>query len=342
MNLKLNGLSSVPTKYKPNIENSISASLSNSMRGTSAILWIGQAPFILEYRINENVWAKRDYDEVLSDFKGDVSYPSICSINLNGEYLLTGGISLPDNKVSSKWYTLKIDFNVQFKLEVDMEIGRFSHSSILLNEDVYVIGGINLDANSLMTTEVALKSWEKYNIHNTKWEQISPMNIERSHFGITSFQDNYIYCFGGFNGAEALDSIEKYDAMLDIWNEITVKLPIKTSNIGISDFITNESIIIWGGMFANSDNEYSYLDTVYKMDLDGEKIFKLPRMNEKRICHSSMPFYDESVYAIGGSLNKTWERFDIATNKWIPIADYDKILPDNDLQSFTLILHSIS
>ena len=290
LGIKINDQSVVPLKYAPNIENSVSASLSNSIENASSIFCIGQLPFILEYVINENSWVKREYDELMSDFKGDVSYSSTCQISYNDEYLLSGGISLPSNKVSSKWYSFRIDVKAQFKAEVEMLTGRFSHASTILSDNVYVIGGITLDITSYNSNEITLRSWERYNIHNTKWEQISPMIMQRSHFGIASFQDNYIYVFGGFNGVDALDTIEKYDAMLDIWNEITVKLPLKISNVGVVDFITNESVMIWGGMFLSSESEYSYLDTTYKMDLDGEKIFKMPRMNDKRIWHSSMPY----------------------------------------------------
>lgn len=46
------------------------------------------------------------------------------------------------------------------------------------------------------------------------------MNSQRSDAGATS-QDGFIYVVGGFNGAECLNTAERYDPGTDNWTFIT-------------------------------------------------------------------------------------------------------------------------
>ena len=344
----------VKQKTAANISNSPSANWSESETQPASLFLIGQAPFILEYIIGEDQWSKREFDVSYSEFKGELNYSSVCWINQNHEYMLTGGSTFELSEISSKSFVFKVEQTAQFRKKADLIIGRFSHSSVFLNEHVYAIGGIGRNQNLNISNESTLNSWERYDIRINKWEEVSTLNTERSHFGIATFINNYIYWFGGFNGTEPLDSIEKYDVLLDFWIQIVVKLPIKISSLGVSELVNNVSVLIIGGIFLNDNGTYSYLDTVYKMDLEDEKIFKMPKMNNKRIWHSSVPHFEESIFAIGGwEMTNTYnndneysyitnrcEKFDIALNKWSNITKYDDILPKNDLQSFAIVLRT--
>ena len=348
---RLNLISSVKRSTSIYLNNSHSDLKSKVDKERASIFWIGQAPFILEYKIDEDKWTKRDFDSNMTDYNGELSYSSSWQINHSHDYMLIGGVSLPSNYASNKWYLFRIDRSVQFKEKACLLTSRFSHSSVCLNDHVYAIGGITYNMENSL--EVTLSSWEKYDIHSNKWEEISSLTTQRSHFGIAAFQSNYIYWFGGFDGVAALDTIEKYDALLDFWSQIVVKLPMKISNVGVAELTNNVSVVVLGGMFLDLDGTYSYLDTAYKMEFETEMIFKLPRMNWKRIWHSVMPHFEESIFALGGwkfnnsddkdnisSESNNWEKYDVSLDRWTNISMYHSILPSNDLQSFALVLRS--
>jgi hypothetical protein len=48
--------------------------------------------------------------------------------------------------------------------------------------------------------------------------------------------------------------------------------------------------------------------------------------------------FDSKVFAIGGAFDGSCEAFNLNTGKWHPINGYEKLLKDNDLQTFTIVL----
>jgi N-acetylneuraminic acid mutarotase len=143
--------------------------------------------------------------------------------------------------------------------------------------------------------------------------------------------------FGGLMDFTALDTIERYDAFLDHWKTLELKVPLKIAKVGVSIFEPNKSIIICGGIFSDENEEFSYINTVYKLDFDAEKWIKMASMHESRVLYSVMPRTQDRVYAIGGSFEGKCEYIDISSQKWVEISDYSHILPDNDIQTFALI-----
>ena len=131
--------------------------------------------------------------------------------------------------------------------------------------------------------------------------------------------------------------LKKYDSILDIWLLLSVKIPIKIAKIGVST-IDSSKIIIWGGIFSNSEEEFNYINTVYQLDLKDWKWSKMPSMNESRVLYQTMPRTSKRIFAIGGSFEGKWEFFDISTKKWQVINSYDHLLPENDLQTFAVFI----
>lgn len=61
-------------------------------------------------------------------------------------------------------------------------------------------------------------------------------------------------------------------------------------------------------------------------------------MNFNRILYSVLPKFESKIYAIGGSFDGICEWYDINNNKWTDIKGYSQYLPEDDFQSYALII----
>ena len=132
--------------------------------------------------------------------------------------MITGGYSIEKSKGLSLWISGFAGNKVELQQEPSMPVARYHHASTYIEDDIYVIGGNDIN-NNTEQKQTTSKSCYKFNLSQNQWTEISPMNHARSSMGIASYQNNYIYCFGGSFGDEqqTLDTIDKYDALLDIW-----------------------------------------------------------------------------------------------------------------------------
>ncbi len=103
--------------------------------------------------------------------------------------------------------------------------------------------------------------------------------------------------------------------------------------------------MLCGGIYGDPRNEqFSYVNTSYKLDLYSNKWIVLPRMSTRRVLDSSLPFtpmensrnggegiVDSKVYAIGGAFDGSCEAFNLNSGRWQSISGYEKLLKDNDL-----------
>lgn len=321
------------------------------------IYLIGDAPFQLEYDISADRWSAKQYyarsvqeleDE--PDYKGNLKYSTICNIGSNGDYLLAGGWNLTTNHAINNSYMFRLSNTRHMIQMASMEFHRYGHWSVYCNGYVFVIGGFAMD-DSIDIDPVTLASWEKFHYRENLWTEAASLNISRAYSGVVCFpnklkknninssitpSNSFIYVFGGLSDLISLNSIEKYDAALDIWIQIDLLIPIKIAKLGVST-LDNSSIMICGGIFANENEEFDYISNAYKLDFMKEKWTKLPDMSWKRVLYSVMPRKDDRVYAIGGSFEGYCEYFDIKTQKWVEINGYSEFLPDNDVQTFSLI-----
>ena len=79
-----------------------------------------------------------------------------------------------------------------------------------MNGYVYVMGGFD-HRDDEMNSPNTLSSCEiiRYD-EKSAWQQISSMNQERAYFSVCTFQQKYVYAFGGLQNYETIDSIERY------------------------------------------------------------------------------------------------------------------------------------
>ena len=74
------------------------------------------------------------------------------------------------------------------------------------------------------------------------------MNEARAFSGACAMSDQFIYIFGGFHDYEVLQTIEKYDSMLDNWLTLYVKLPNPLAKLGVTPMDQTRQIAVVGGM----------------------------------------------------------------------------------------------
>ena len=159
-----------------------------------------------------------------------------------------------------------------------------------------------------------LKSWEKYHSRENLWTEAAELNTARAYAGVVTFNNlpdvkgstkdliptsQYIYLFGGLCDFAALNTIERYDSMLDYWKTTTITLPWKLAKAGVSK-VENNSILIFGGIYSNEEDEFNYIDTAYKLDFINEKWSQYPNMNDNKELYSIMPKNEERNFHLEG------------------------------------------
>ncbi|ELT96873.1 hypothetical protein CAPTEDRAFT_120806, partial [Capitella teleta] len=99
-----------------------------------------------------------------------------------------------------------------------MLTARSHHSSILYNNHLYIVGGIN--GNDF------LDSAEELDMENLRWSRLPPLPhpVCQTCLAIVS---NKLLVFGGFRAREENKTIEKYSPSTDTWSEWTLKMPMK-------------------------------------------------------------------------------------------------------------------
>ena len=124
---------------------------------------------------------------------------------------------------------------------------------------IYVVGGTGKD-------DKILKECEKYTVSLNIWEVIQPLNEPKSSTGLTQFNSEFLYSFGGFSGGKALSIIERLS--LDDPKGKWVKLLLEESkgwtarlNPGCVQ-INSDNILIFGGYYQTNMLEETYLFNV--------------------------------------------------------------------------------
>lgn len=250
--------------------------------------------------------------------------------------IITGGCDNNTGIASENVYIAKIDSADTFKQGASMKNKRYGHCSAYLQGILYVVGGFD-HQDTETTVPSTLVSCESYNEEKGKWRKIADLQRAVAFAAITTIKNEYFYIFGGFEDYSTVDIIQKYTPTIDEWSTLAVKLPVRLAKMGAAN-IEDEFILIVGGIYedVNSDNPLSLISNSYKLNLKKQTWSIAPKMKNKRTLNSTLYFYDNQIYALGSSNNGACEKYDTEANRWINIPSYDDILPQNDLQSFSV------
>ncbi|CDW74857.1 kelch motif family protein [Stylonychia lemnae] len=295
---------------------------------------------LLRYDFQKNIWSAISYNHQ-SAFKGDFKYTSSCRIAKTCDIILSGGCSVMSQKASNKAFKINTeDGAYKFIRMQNLMEARYGHSQLYLNGYIYAIGGFSHDDNPGVAP-ITLQSCEKYTPADNTWSYCAELIMPRAYAGCCPFNNESIYIFGGLNGYETTNTIEQYNTMLDKWSLLYVKLPLKIAKLGAVALDRN-SILIAGGIFGDTEMSYQYVNSVYRLDTSTTqaKWVKQNKMIGKRTLYSTLPMLHtpigQQIYALGGTIGDQCEVFELKNNKWSSISSYKDILPQNDLQTFSL------
>ena len=220
----------------------------------SALHCFGDHAKLLKYDIGRGMWVSIAYN-ALSTFKGEYKYTSVCRIAKSCDIILAGGCSILNHKASNKAFRLNTeDRNYHFTRVASLVQPRYGHAQVYLAGYVFVVGGFSHDDVPGVAPET-LRACEKFAPTANKWTRCSELSTARAYAGACPFNNESIYVFGGLNGFETTNTIELYNAMLDKWTVLYVKLPLKIAKLGAVT-LDRTSILIAGGIYGDTDTTY--------------------------------------------------------------------------------------
>lgn len=163
----------------------------------------------------------------------------VCQINSH-ECFITGGVI---NCLSSK-NSMIFNDGISY-VKDDMFTARRAHGTCLLNDEIYVCCGIDSQGESI-------SQCEKYSLTEKKWKKVADMQTQRSHLSLCSFNQKFIYCFGGDINESLVDYIDCYNPQLDNWSILPISLPFKVECCSAIQ-VSPSDIMIFGGYSNNPE-----------------------------------------------------------------------------------------
>ncbi|MCF8241570.1 MAG: T9SS type A sorting domain-containing protein [Melioribacteraceae bacterium] len=208
-------------------------------------------------------------------------------------------------------------FNNQWEKKSNMNFGRHSLRSVVIDGKIYAIGGH-------IGNSVAVN--ESYDPISDSWAILTQMPTGRSSFGIAKYE-NSIFCIGGNSSGSYTDKVEKYYVSLDSW-ETKQALPETRNLLTATTF--NDKIFVFCGY--NTSNEIDGKVFIYNIDTDswshGNQQL-IPTANSKSIL------VGDKIFVVGGydgegNLVKSIQIYDPQTDSWSFGSDllWGRVEPD--------------
>ena len=203
-------------------------------------------------------------------------------------------------------------FKISYKNK--MPSAKSFHSLLYSNNNIYIIGGFDIDKKA---SNVCFY----FSLSNKKWNHLPNLYIGRADSSICIYNKNVIYAIGGRNNETELNSIESLDlAENKKWNMINV---IDNGYIwnGIynssSTVLEENKILIFGGEDKNKIHKESFL-----FDLETKNIYRGIDLKIPASFNGQGVHYNGKIIAIdfknkNGEYENKIHVFDIKKNKWI-------------------------
>ncbi len=190
-----------------------------------------------------------------------------------------------------------------------LKTARFSASGALLNQSVYVCGG-----KAGYDTE-PVRSCER--LTSTHSMEIWPMNEKRQAFAMVAFRGN-LYVFGGFDGKNALSSVEHYDPSRNLWTKVA---PMSTARGGPAASVLGERIYVCGGQILDQDGLPTIFQSCERYEPAQNQWREVANMTNGRSGHCLVTVHGR-LYALGGNPESQCngvESYDPIEDKWSPL-----------------------
>ena len=198
--------------------------------------------------------------------------------------------------------------------KADIPTPRGMHSSSVVDDIIYAIGGIRALEN------LPLSTVEAYDPGTNAWETKDSMSIPRANLS-TCVVDSIIYVIGGSSLGIGLATLEAYSPVTNTW---TTKTSMPTPRGYLSASAVDGIIYVIGGIssIASGTTVTSKVEAYNpKTDTWTEKADMKTARGGLSAC-----VVDGIIYAIGGTITgisicKTVEAYDPATDTWTIKAD---------------------
>lgn len=172
---------------------------------------------------------------------------------------------------------------------------------------VFVVGG--------WCTGDAISTVEAYDSSANQWRLMERMNKSRCGVGVGVVK-NMIYAVGGHDGIYYLNTVERYDALTNIWSMDVAPTSSCRTSVGVA--VLDEMLYAVGGQ-----DGVSCLNIVERYDPNVNRWMRISGLNNRRLgaAVTVSTGDDRGVYAIGGSDGVkplgTVEFFDPRVGRWI-------------------------
>ena len=157
----------------------------------------------------------------------------LCSACVMESYVIvTGGI---DSHGVCMMYNM---VNRTCKEMPSLTIKRFRHSSVLIYDNIYVLGG-QVDDYDHLNEHRPIASVERLSIKQHQWSA-APDMPQPMLFPIVTAYNNYLYVFGGIGGdKEAVSHTWKYDLVNEVWHTLAdmPQCSLHSAAVVLNDFI---------------------------------------------------------------------------------------------------------
>ncbi|KAL3058102.1 hypothetical protein OYC64_010307 [Pagothenia borchgrevinki] len=183
------------------------------------------------------------------------------------------------------------------------QIRRAYHGAAVLNNVVYLIGGIY--------TELYLNTVQKFDLVTRTWHQVAPLNFCRGYVCVV-VHNECIYAIGGYNGVTCFNTVECYRPENDRW---TMVAQMHSRRSGAGATTLNGKVYVCGGY-----NGHRSLSTAECYDPDFNQWTLISAMRTSR-SGLGVAAYRNRIYAVGGTMNvefslHTVEAYNPETNSW--------------------------
>ncbi|XP_046840076.1 kelch-like protein 18 [Xenia sp. Carnegie-2017] len=191
-----------------------------------------------------------------------------------------GVVSYDPVHVSDAIYSLQLNPPHTTKLLVHMPEPRCNHGTLIIDNEVLVIGG----RTSSLVTDIKNTVYS-FSLSEKECKTLAPLPYPLSNMGIVSYRGNAVLIGGLNDKGEILDKVSMYD----VKTGQTKMLPsLNHKRCACSAVIVGNVIVVVGGC----DDE-SFLDSVECLDMTTNVWRELPPMLTKRSCPAAVvsPIY---------------------------------------------------
>jgi N-acetylneuraminic acid mutarotase len=198
----------------------------------------------------------------------------------------------------------------QWQHKSPMPTARKGVASVVLNNQIWVLGGAKMEHSALSEVEV-------YDPAVDSWDTQLPALLKARDNATAQVWQNSIYVFGGRNGHEMISQVEKFNPDSAGW-EIVSQIP--TPRFGMASVVVDSTIWLIGGT-GHGNTFYDKVDIFYPEENRWEE---LPaKLNFARGDPMASVINGE-VYVFGGYFYgplANYERFDSTSQAWIVEGD---------------------